>query len=113
MKRWIVAATVTAVAALFCCAAPPARAMPNMPFCPGDGQDTQVMGADKGYCDFMFMPDGSYVHCEWGGFQFGNMMTVAEQDTCWRVNKNGTPAPKPAPIVEPTPPDRPNSGTDQ
>ncbi len=37
---------------------------------PGDGFHQNVLGAYGGYCDFMYLPDGTHVHCEWAGFGF-------------------------------------------
>jgi hypothetical protein len=75
--------------------APAAGALPPSPFCPGTGTDVTILGAGGGYCDFMFLPDGSFVHCEWGGFDPG-LINIASVSNCWRVHADGTrfdPAP--------------------
>jgi hypothetical protein len=93
--RTVAAVGLLPVALLF---PPPASALPPSPFCPGDGTDVTVLGAGGGYCDFLFLPDGVHVHCEWGGFNAG-LIDVASMSNCWRVHEDGTRVPAPPPPV--------------
>lgn len=67
--------------------ASPARAMPSIPTCPGNGNDTVVIGADGGWCDFLFMPDGSHVACRWADWSF-LIGDIAGHSECRRVDTN-------------------------
>lgn len=93
--------------------APAARSLPPSPFCPGDGVDVSVFGIGGGYCDFLFLPDGTHVHCEFGG-AYMVLVEVVSVSNCWRVNADGSripPAPLireplfPPPAEQPPPPD--------
>src|SRR6266404_9805926 len=89
--------------------APSASALPPSPFCPGDGVDVSVLGVGGGYCDFLFLPDGTFVHCEFGGA--GTILfEIASVSNCWRVAADGTRV-GPAPLVRepPFPPPPPPS----
>lgn len=79
-------------------ASPTASALPPSPFCPGNGTDVTVLGGGGGWCDFLFLPDGTHVHCEWGGFNAG-LIDVASVSNCWRVYEDGTRVPAPPPPV--------------
>jgi hypothetical protein len=84
LYRWV----WSAVPVLGLFTAPTAEALPPSPFCPGNGTDITVMGAGGGWCDFLFLPDGTHVHCEWGGFNPG-LIDVASVSNCWRVGADG------------------------
>jgi hypothetical protein len=89
--RPLIFAVAVAIAAA---TAPSANAVPG-PLCPGDGFDQNVLGADGGYCDFLYLPNGTHVHCEWGGFSLGMMFPISETNNCWRVNEDGSRVPPP------------------
>lgn len=95
----VVLAVVLCVVAMV--SAPTASALPPSPFCPGDGVDVSVLGAGGGYCDFLFLPDGTHVHCEFGGV-FIVLVDIVSVSNCWRVNADGTRVP-PAPLVRDDP----------
>lgn len=75
------------VAILMVVAATPAEAMPG-PTCPGNGNDSVAIGADGGWCNFMYMPDGSHVSCRWADFAF-LIGEIGGHTECRRVDANG------------------------
>lgn len=99
MTKWL--ALVAAAALVAVATAPAAQALPPSPFCPGDGLDVTILGMGGGYCNFLFMPDGTYVHCEFGGASVV-LFEIASVSNCWRVAADGTRIP-PAPLVRDDP----------
>jgi hypothetical protein len=68
--------------------APHARALPSIPNCPGNGNDSVAIGADGGWCNFMYMPDGTHVSCRWADFSF-LIGDIGGHSECRRVDQNG------------------------
>lgn len=58
------------------------------PTCPGNGNDTVVIGADGGWCDYLFMPDGTHVSCRWADWSF-LLGDLAGHTECRRVGADG------------------------
>lgn len=90
MKKlsWMLApAMVWAAVAL----SPQASAIPGLPTCPGNGNDSVAGGADGGWCDFYYMPDPVYgmthVTCRWADFTM--MIDIGGHTECRRVDAKG------------------------
>lgn len=81
-RRFAIA--LAAAVAMLAVPCAPANAFPG-PTCPGNGNLTVVIGAEGGWCDFYFMPDGSHVSCRWADFSF-LLGDIAGHTECRRVD---------------------------
>lgn len=66
----------------------PVQAVPGIPNCPGNGDDSVVIGADGGWCNFLYLPNGSHVSCRWADFAF-LIGDIGGHSECRRVDANG------------------------
>lgn len=86
----------SAISAVFVAAAfaAPANSLPGLPTCPGNGNDTVAIGADGGWCDFMYMPPqpGTHVSCRWADFSF-LIGDIGGHTECRIVDAQGNLAP--------------------
>ena len=73
--------------------APVANAVPGLPNCPGNGDDTVAVGADGGWCDFLYLPNGTHVSCRWADFSFPLIGDIGGHQECRIVNADGSLAP--------------------
>lgn len=62
-------AATTALFAPFFTIPSTAQALPG-PTCPGNGNESVAIGADGGWCNYLYLPDGSHVSCRWADFMF-------------------------------------------
>ena len=82
----------TMLTALGIAFASPAHAIPGMPNCPGNGNDSVALGADGGWCNYMYLPDGTHVSCRWADFSF-LIGEIGGHQECRIVNADGSLAP--------------------
>ena len=87
MRKAIPVIAIAATVSVGIACAPAAAAMPG-PTCPGNGNDTVVIGADGGWCDYLFMPDGTHVSCRWADWSF-LLGDLAGHTECRRVGADG------------------------